>query len=103
MPLAAGIAKSYCEGYLATLQHNKLATIVGQPSAGANGNVVTTPLPGDILVDWTGMLVRNPDKSRFYGVGIIPDVIVQKTIHDIKNGIDSERERALELLRSSLN
>lgn len=95
--------QSYCEAYLANLQHNRLATIVGQPTAGANGNVIVTPLPGDIKVYWTGMLVRNPDKSRFFGVGIIPDVIVNKTIDDIRQGKDTEREKALEILKASLN
>ena len=92
-------SQSYCEVYLSVLKHNKLATLVGQPTAGANGNVIDTPLPGELKVNWTGMLVRNPDKSRFFGVGIIPDVIVDKTVDDIKNGRDPELEKALELLR----
>lgn len=96
-------SQSYCEAYLANLQHNKLATIVGQPTAGANGNVIVTPLPGEIKVYWTGMLVRNPDKSRFFGVGIIPEVYVDKTIDDIRHGRDPELYQALELLKSILN
>ncbi len=91
-------SQSYCEAYLSVLQHNKLATLVGQPTAGANGNVIDTPLPGDLKASWTGMLVRNPDKSRFFGVGIIPDVIVEKTVDDIKNGRDLELEKALGIL-----
>lgn len=91
-------SQSYCEAYLSILQHNKLATLVGQPTAGANGNVIQTYLPGDIKVSWTGMLARNPDKSRFFGVGVIPDVIVEKTVDDIKNGRDPELEKAIELL-----
>ncbi len=91
-------SQSYCEAYLLVLKHNKLATLVGQPTAGANGNVIQTYLPGDIKVNWTGMLKRNPDKSRFFGVGLIPDVIVEKTVDDIQNGRDPELEKALELL-----
>lgn len=98
--LSSRNSQSYCESYLANLQHNKLATIVGQPTAGANGNVIVSPLPGDIKVYWTGMLVRNPDNSRFFGVGIIPDVIVNKTMDDIRHGRDPEREKALEILRA---
>jgi C-terminal processing protease CtpA/Prc len=69
---------------------------------GANGDVIVTPLPGDIKVYWTGLLVRNPDESRFFGVGIVPDVIVNKSLQDIRDGIDTERKVALELLRESL-
>jgi hypothetical protein len=101
--LSSRNSQSYCEAFLAILRHNKLATIVGQPSAGANGDVIISPLPGDIKVYWTGMLVRNPDKSRFFGVGIIPDVMVTKTIDDIKFGRDPEREKALEILMTSVD
>lgn len=101
--LSSRNSQSYCESYLATLKYNKLATLVGQPTAGANGNVIVTPLPGDIKVYWTGMLVRNPDHSRFFGVGILPDVVVSKTKADIKAGRDPELEKALELLRHSFN
>ena len=85
------------------MKHNKLAILVGQPTAGANGDVIQTYLSGDLKVNWTGLLARNPDRSRFFGVGIIPDVIVDKTVDDIKNGRDPELEKALELLRSVQN
>lgn len=94
--------QSYCEAYLHNLQHNRLASVVGQPTVGANGDVIVTPLPGNIKVYWTGLLVRNPDESRFFGVGIVPDVIVNKSLQDIRDGIDTERKVALKLLRESL-
>ncbi len=97
--LSSRDSQSYCEGYLEVIKHNKLGTIVGQPSAGANGNVVYSILPGDLRVQWTGLLVKNSDRSRFFGVGISPDVSVTKTIDDIIQGRDPELEKALELLR----
>ncbi len=93
-------SQSYCEMYLAVLKHNQLATIVGQPTAGANGNVVVTTLPGELEVYWTGLLVRQGDGSRFFGIGITPHVYVNKTLDDITAGRDPELERALELLRA---
>ena len=96
-------SQSYCEMYLAVLQHNRLATLVGQPTAGANGNVIYSSLPGDLEVIWTGMLVRQGDGGRFSGVGIRPDVFVRKTLEDITAGRDPELEKALELLRAELN
>jgi hypothetical protein len=98
--LCSRLSQSYCEQYLANLKHNKLATLVGQPTAGSNGNVVRTYLPGNLWVYWTGMLVRNPDHSRFFGVGVVPDVVVKKTLQDIINGKDPELEKALELMRA---
>ncbi len=93
-------SQSYCEMYLDVLKHNRRATLVGQPSAGANGNVIITDLPGDLQVYWTGMLVRQADKSRFQGVGISPDILVETTLDDIVQGRDPDLEKALELLRA---
>ncbi len=97
--LSSRDSQSYCEGYLELIKHNKLGTIIGQPSAGANGNVVYTILPGDLKVQWTGYLVKNSDRSRFFGMGIEPDLQVTRTLDDIVQGRDPELEKALELLR----
>ncbi len=101
--LSSRLAQSYCEGYLGVIKYNKLGTIVGQPSAGANGNVVTTALPGDIRVSWTGLLVQNPGRERFFGLGIIPDVIIERSLEDIVNGNDPEMNSALEILRREIS
>ena len=101
--LSSRNSQSYCEMYLAVLKHNHLATLVGQPTAGANGNVIYSELPGDLEVIWTGLLVRQGDGGRFSGVGIVPDVFVEKTLDGIMAGRDPELEQALELLRRDLN
>jgi C-terminal processing protease CtpA/Prc len=61
--------------------------------------VVITDLPGELKAYWTGMFVRQADKSRFHGVGIIPDILVETTLDDIVRGRDPVLEKALELLR----
>lgn len=95
-------SQSYCESCLAVLQHNHLATLVGQPTVGANGNVVLTPLPGKMNAYWTGMLVRNADHSRFFTRGIQPDILVRRTSQDYVQGRDPELAKALELLRAGM-
>ncbi|PKN75915.1 MAG: hypothetical protein CVU49_00665 [Candidatus Cloacimonetes bacterium HGW-Cloacimonetes-2] len=95
-------SQSYCESFLAALQHNKLATLVGQPTAGANGNVVMTRLPGRINAYWTGMLVRNPDGSRFFTNGVQPDILIQRVLADYVEGKDPELNKALEILNANL-
>jgi hypothetical protein len=95
-------SQSYCESCLAVLQHNHLAILVGQPTAGANGNVVLTHLPGKINAYWTGMLVRNPDGSRFFTRGVQPDILVQRTLDDYITGNDPELMKALELLKANM-
>lgn len=97
--LSSRDSQSYCEVFLSIIKHNELGKIIGQPSAGANGNVVYCNLPGNINVQWTCILTRNPDKSRFFTLGVTPDIQVTKTLEDVVLGRDPELEKALQLIR----
>ncbi|MCB0853693.1 MAG: peptidase S41, partial [Bacteroidetes bacterium] len=72
-----------------------LATIIGQPTAGTNGNVNYIILPGKYRVTWTGMRVRKHDGSELYGSGIQPDIFVERTIEGVIQQRDEFLERAL--------
>jgi hypothetical protein len=54
---------SYAESFMSFIEHYKLAEIVGQPTAGTNGNVNPFTLPGGFRVVWTGMKVLKHDGS----------------------------------------
>lgn len=95
-----GRAISYAESYMGYIEGYKLATIVGQPTAGTNGNVNPLTLPGGYNIYWTGMKVVKHDGSQHHGVGIIPDVLVNKTIKGVKEGRDEFLEKAIELVKS---
>ncbi len=92
-----GQAISYAESYLGFIEGYDLATIVGQPSAGTNGNVNPFEINGAYRISWTGMKVLKHDGSQHHGIGIIPDVRVEKTIEGVRDGIDEFLEKALEL------
>lgn len=92
-----GRAISYAESYLSFIEHYKLATIIGQPSAGTNGNVNTIKLPGSIGISWTGMKVVKHDGSPHHGIGIIPNVYVQRTIKSVRENKDEFLDKAIEL------
>jgi C-terminal processing protease CtpA/Prc len=95
-----GKAISYAESFMGYIEHYKLATIVGEPTAGTNGNVNPFTLPGGYKVIWTGMRVLKHDGSQHHGVGIIPDVPVQRTIKGVKAGRDEFLEKAIEIARA---
>ena len=97
--LCDGSAISYAESFLGYIEGYKLATIVGQPSAGTNGNVNTLSLPGGYTVSWTGMRVEKIDGSRHHGVGIVPDVLVERTVRGVRAGRDEFLDKALEIAR----
>jgi hypothetical protein len=92
-----GSAISYAESCLGYIEGYKLATIIGQPSAGTNGNVNPFSLPGGYIVTWTGMKVVKHNGTQHHGVGIKPDIYVEKTIQGIKDGRDEFLEKAIEV------
>jgi C-terminal processing protease CtpA/Prc len=92
-----GSAISYAESCLGYIEGYKLATIICQPSAGTNGNVNPFSLPGGYIVTWTGMKVVKHNGTQHHGVGIKPDIYVEKTIQGIKDGRDEFLEKAIEV------
>lgn len=93
-----GSAISYAESYMSFIEGYKLATIVGQPTAGANGNVNPFSLLGNYSISWTGMKVVKHDGSQHHGVGIQPNVFVEKTIEGVKSERDEFLEKAIEVV-----
>ena len=89
---AAETAMSIVEGY-------RLGDIVGEATAGTNGNINPFAVPGGYVLRWTGMRVLKPDGSRHHGVGILPTHPASRTIKGITERRDEFLERALELAR----
>jgi hypothetical protein len=75
----------------------RLSAVVGRESAGTNGSMTALTLPGGFGFSFTGMEVRNPDGSRFHGVGIRPDIEVPVDARDLANGIDRDLLMAMAL------
>lgn len=94
-----GSAISYAESCLGFIEGYKLATIVGQPSAGTNGNINPFWLPGGYTIFWTGMKVVKHNGSQQHGIGILPDVYVTRTIKGIKEDRDEFLEKAIEVAK----
>lgn len=74
------------------------AKVVGSTTAGADGNVSTIILPGNISTMITGLGIYYPDGGETQRVGIVPDVVVQPTIAGIRAGRDEVLEKAVELI-----
>jgi len=93
-----GRAISYAESFLSFIEHYKLAEIVGQPTAGTNGNVNPFVLPGGFQVTWTGMKVLKHNGSQHHLIGILPTVPAERTIQGIIEGRDEFLEKAVEII-----
>jgi C-terminal processing protease CtpA/Prc len=96
--LSGGGSISYAESTLGVVEEYRLGDIVGQPSAGTNGNVNPFTLPGGYTVSWTGMRVTKRDGTPHHGVGNVPTVPVSPTVSGIRSGHDEVLERAVQLV-----
>lgn len=97
--LTGGGAISHTESYMSFIKQYKLGTIVGQPTAGANGDVINFTLPGGYFIRFTGTKVKQQDGSQLHGIGIQPDVFVKETIEGVAEGRDEFIEKALEVIK----
>ena len=87
------------ETMMGIIDHYNLATTVGEPTAGCNGNVNYINLPCGYNVMFTGMKVLKHDGSQLYLKGFEPDYPVSKTIQAVREGRDEYLEKALEVAR----
>lgn len=90
-------AMSYAESLLAYVKDFKLGTIIGQATAGTNGDINTINLPGRYRFSYSGLLVTDHFGGRHHLTGIKPDIAVHPTLKGIAANKDEIFERALEL------
>lgn len=76
------------------------ATIIGELSAGSTGQPLMIDLPGGGRARICTANVKYPDGKEFVGVGIQPDILVNRTIAGITNGKDEILNAAIQYLRN---
>lgn len=79
----------------------ELGTLVGAPTAGANGNVNMFSVPGGFHISFTGMLVTRLDGEQNHARGFAPNVAVAPTRAGLAAGRDEVLEAALAKLGGS--
>ena len=99
--LTDGRAISYAESVMGYVADRHLATIVGRPTAGTNGNVASFVTPSGFRVSFTGMRVtRHDGRSPHHLVGVEPDVALAPTLAGVRAGRDEVLERGAQLARA---
>jgi C-terminal processing protease CtpA/Prc len=94
-------AISYAESVMAYVKAFKLATIIGEPTAGANGDVNWVTLPGGYTISFTGLKVTLHDGTQHFTKGILPDVTVLKSIQGIRENKDEVLAKAIALSKAA--
>lgn len=74
------------------------ATVIGSTTAGADGNVSTIVLPGDVRTAISGIGVYYPDGRETQRVGILPDITITPTIKGFREGRDELLEKAISVI-----
>ena len=96
--LISSRAVSGSESFLGIVENYRLAEIIGQPTAGANGNANYFAVPGGYTLKFTGMRVIKHDGSQHHLIGILPTIPMKMTIAGIRAGRDEFLEKAIEIL-----
>jgi C-terminal processing protease CtpA/Prc len=89
---------SAAEGYLAIVEHYKLGKLVGQNTAGTNGNINSFQVFGLYQLWYTNMYIPTYNGQCFQGLGIKPQTQVTSSLADLINGKDPFIEAAIKEL-----
>jgi C-terminal processing protease CtpA/Prc len=87
------------ETMMSIIDRYNLATTVGEPTAGCNGDINTINMPCGYYAWFTGMKVLKHDGSQLYLNGFEPDYPIKRTIQALREGRDEYLEKALEVAR----
>lgn len=93
---------SSAEDFLVALDAAPHVTFVGSPSNGSTGNPYRFPLPGGGAAQVVTKHDTYADGREFVGIGVQPDIHVQRTIEDFRLDRDPVLERAEKVLRTRL-
>lgn len=92
---------SHPEFILTYVKNNSLGTIIGNPTAGSNGNISLYTIPPSIDYGTMTMLeLLNDDESQTHLFGIEPDIYIERTLEGVKNEEDEFIDAAIEFILS---
>ncbi len=94
------LSQSQAEYTTMALRTAPRATVVGSTTAGADGNVSSIVLPGNVNTRISGIGVYYPDGRETQRVGIVPDVEAKPTLKGIAEGRDEVLEKAVQLVEA---
>lgn len=89
---------SAAEDFAVAFDYMKRGKLVGMATGGSTGQPLEFDLPGGGTARVCSKRDSYPDGKEFVGIGIKPDVMVVKTIKDLRNGTDAAKNKAIELL-----
>jgi len=98
MVLISARTFSAAEDFTVAFDFMKRGQLIGQTTGGSTGQPFGFSLPGGGSARVCGKHDAYPDGKEFVGIGIAPNVTVNKTVNDLWKGKDAALEKALQLL-----
>lgn len=100
--LVDGATGSAAEIFAAVLQDHGRATVIGRRTAGAVLASWFYRLPdgGELQLSREDYVA--PKGRRIEGAGVVPDIVVPRTLTDVRAGRDRDLEKAIEVLRGEI-
>ena len=92
------MTQSQAEYTIMSLRNGPNVTVMGTNSIGANGDVTTLSLLGNISLWFTGLGVYTPQGGQTQRIGLSPDIYVHRTIAGIAEGRDELMKAAIAFL-----
>jgi C-terminal processing protease CtpA/Prc len=97
--LASCFTASAAEGFLSAVKYAKRGVIVGEASYGSSGQPFMGGLPGGGYYGVCTQKVEMPDGTDYNNVGVAPDLAVENSADDLRNGYDRVFGAGLRALR----
>jgi len=92
---------SWAETAVMMLRNGRNVTVMGTNSIGGNGNVAVLPLPGGIMMRYTGLGIYTADGGQTHRIGLPPDIRVEPTAKGVAEGRDELMEAAIQFILGS--
>jgi len=90
---------SFAESILGFIKDYKLGTIIGESSAGANGDMSYFSFADKSSFSWSAVKVTTPTGKNYKTKGIDADILMMQTPISIASGLDLPLGKALEEIR----
>lgn len=101
--LIGNMTASAAEDFLIYAYNQPHFTTLGSPTFGSTGQPYYFMLPGGSQARVCTKKDTYPDGKEFVGTGILPDVVVKRTLSDYLKGRDPELEKATLILNDKTN
>ena len=88
---------SACEDFVMPFKDTRRGVVIGETTQGSSGNPYRADLGNGMRVAIGAVRYRFPDGTPFEGIGIAPDVTIERRISDIAAGRDAVLDRAMAL------